>query len=327
MKRYLKKFSEISAADTALAGVKAAFMADLYNLDDPDMKVPEGFVLTSEGFDYFLEYNAIEGTLLSLTEKAVHANFESIEEISKSAKKLLFNARFPVKLEIAINRMCESLFDTGGQPLAVRSSSYYQRNGEPCGMESYLNISGNVALIYAIKCCFASYFNTEAITCRAKKGITGINLSVILQKMAGIHGISGTARSLPPLVPEGHRTISIKGNNGLGSNLLEGVSPDEFIVNSSLLRNSSTSGIVKIQGKKTQMLVTNDNASGINSVTLKLTPGELRERFILEDEEAITLAKAVVKTASYYNSDVCLEWAKEAGESFFNIVGLQVMPA
>ena len=98
--------------------------------------------------------------------------------------------------------------------------------------ETYLNITGEEALIEACKKCFASLFTDRAISYRVDKGFDhlSIALSIGVQKMVRSDlASSGVIFSID--TESGFKdAILITGSYGLGETVVQGtVNPDEFL--------------------------------------------------------------------------------------------------
>jgi pyruvate,water dikinase len=121
--------------------------------------------------------------------------------------------------------------------------------------DTYLNISGEAALLVAVKNCFASLFTDRAISYRQNFGYDHflIGLSVCVQKMVRSDvGVSGVAFSLD--TESGFKdVVIINGSYGLGEMVVQGsVSPDEFTVYKPLLRDGLIASLKKNWVKNTR---------------------------------------------------------------------------
>jgi len=319
MEQLITNFNEAGSLLINNVGSKNASVGALYHLGSGSVSVPPGFAITFAGFRHFKQHNGLDAKLESLFSALDTQEFSNVPQISLQARKIIINSKFPKALEDAILSSYESTI--ARQDVAVRSSvadsTLLANTGLP---ESFLNISGNIALLYAIKCCYACLFNENALL---QAGITGydpcqIEISVGIQQMVR----SDLACSGIAIIRNG--AVNISGSWGLGQNFTANlITPDEFCI-SGPFSTSALPVITKKHGSKSRMLVYNDLAAGTNSTINKATPGELREQLVLTDSEIISLGRAMTEIRDKYKNDVLAEWAKDGLDG--NLYVLQVQP-
>jgi pyruvate, water dikinase len=291
MEKLILKFSEIGIDDINTVGGKNASLGEMYNnLTTKGIRIPNGFAITTKAYKYYMEYNKLRVPLQELLASLDSSGFTNLAEIGSKARKLILQGRFPLDLEASITAGYNSLSNDKKRDfaVAVRSSATAEdlSNASFAGQhDSYLNIKGSVALIYAVKCCFASLYTDRAIKYRHDKGFdhNKVFLSVGIQQMVRSDlGCSGIGFTLEP--ESGFRgVVHLAGTWGLGETIVQGtVTPDEFIIFKPSLKNSRKAILQKNLGSKSKMLVYNENASGTNSTTLKITPRKYSESFVLE---------------------------------------------
>ncbi|MXO06705.1 phosphoenolpyruvate synthase [Flavobacterium sp. HBTb2-11-1] len=320
MEKLILKFSEIGIDDINTVGGKNASLGEIYNnLTTKGIRIPNGFAITTKAYKYYMEYNKLRVPLQELLASLDSSGFTNLTEIGSKARKLILQGRFPLDLEASITAGYNSLSNDKKRDfaVAVRSSATAEdlSNASFAGQhDSYLNIKGSVALIYAVKCCFASLYTDRAIKYRHDKGFdhNKVFLSVGIQQMVRSDlGCSGIGFTLEP--ESGFRgVVHLAGTWGLGETIVQGtVTPDEFIIFKPSLKNSRKAILQKNLGSKSKMLVYNENASGTNSTTLKITPRKYSESFVLEDLEIENLARWAVIIEDYYQKPMDFEWAKD----------------
>ncbi|WP_294818493.1 PEP/pyruvate-binding domain-containing protein [uncultured Flavobacterium sp.] len=309
MELFIKKIDETRLGNAAEVGYKNAGLGELYNMAETEMAVPGGFAVTSTAFSYFLEQNGLYGKLGTLMDELDSDRFSNLQEIGAKARNLFANARFPASLENAIAQAYARLSAETGDAVAVRSSAYAVGclpNNFSGQYDTYLNITGPYALMYAIKCCFASLYNDFAIKYRTHNGIAHnkVLLPVGIQQMVRSDlACSGTGCTQGL---NGTGTVQLWGYWGLGRQAsLAGIDTDEFVI------SGEGAPIQKRLGSKTNMLVYNDHAAGTNTTTDKTTPRELRAGFVLTDADAAQLARHARAMERYYRGKVEFEWAKD----------------
>ncbi|UWY27035.1 hypothetical protein N4T20_15030 [Flavobacterium sp. TR2] len=320
MEELILKFNEIGIYNINKVGRKNATLGEMYNnLASKGVRIPNGFAITAKAYKYFIEYNKLRSPLQELMSKLETAEFSNLTEIGSKARKLILEGRFPLDLETSIATAYNCLSNNKKREIVVvvRSSPSAENNFTDnfSGLhDSFLNIKGIVPLVYAVKCCFASLYTDRAIKHRQNKCFdhNKVFLSVGIQKMVRSDlGCSGTGFTLESesALPG---MVHIAGTWGLGETITEGtVAPDEFIVLKNSLKNNKIAILQKKLGSKSKILVSNENASGINSTVMKITPRKCTERFVLEDQEIEYLARWAVIIEDYYQRPVDFEWAKD----------------
>ncbi|MFP5436843.1 MAG: PEP/pyruvate-binding domain-containing protein [Bacteroidia bacterium] len=303
MQQFTKHFNEITESDLPETGAKAATLGILYQKNNIPY-IAEGFVVTAAAYRYFINYNRSTEKLQTILQNLNADNTDSLDETALKCQKIITNGKMPQQLETAITQAYHSYFSES-QEVAVRGSvTAYMPNTA----DTYLNISGTIALSFAVKCCFASLFTEESLRYLLNNNlsVSDIGMGVIIQKMVRSDiGASGT-------VAVSGNTITLKSIFGLGELLpTDEAEPDIFIFDYNTENNTLLS---KRQGKKSRMYVYADHAAGTNSTLLKITPAGLREHFSLTDDEALNL----IEWTQHGYTD--FEWAKDGISNRFYLI-------
>lgn len=318
MEKYILEFNQIGINDIAEAGGKNASLGEMYtNLTAQGIRVPNGFAISTTAYKDFVNYNNLSAPLNELMKLLDKEGFTNLSEIGSKARKLLMDAKFPLDLQTEISSAYTKLSKDSDMAVAVRSSATAEdlANASFAGQhDSFLNIKGTMPLIYAVKCCYASLYTDRAIKYRQDKGFDHekVFLSVGIQEMVRSDlACSGIGFTLEP--ESGFRDlIHIAGTWGLGETIVQGtVTPDEFLVFKTSLKNNKKAILQKNPGVKNEMLIYNENSAGINSTVLKVTPRKWCNKFVLEDSEIEKLARWALIIESHYNKPMDFEWAKD----------------
>ncbi len=117
------RFDKISSFSEAVAGKKAFALSCLNN--ELHLPAPNGFVITTNAFHYFLEYNELREPI---NEKLAHidvTNTSSLEQISLEIENLILNAIVPEDIDMAITDTINDLelHNEINLGLALRSSA------------------------------------------------------------------------------------------------------------------------------------------------------------------------------------------------------------
>jgi pyruvate,water dikinase len=184
--------------------------------------------------------------------------------------------------------------------------------------ETYLNVQGSQALLHACRRCFASLFTDRAISYRVDKGFdhSKVALSIGIQEMVRSDlGSAGVMFSLD--TESGFRdAVLINAAYGLGENVVQGaINPDEYYVFKPTLRDGHRPILKKALGSKEFKMVY-DLGGGKLTKNVPV-PIDDRQRFVLDDDDILTLARWACIIEDHYSAKkgapapMDMEWAKD----------------
>lgn len=322
-KNIIRNLSEINLEMTDLVGGKNASLGEMIsNLSSRGINVPDGFALTVEAYDYYMEVNGLTEQIRLMIEDLDTENLVQLRKTGMEIRQLIMDGVFPKEMRKDIKERYIKLSRKYGKDstdVAVRSSATTEDLPDASfagQQDSFLNVRGPNNVINSIKACFASLFTDRAISYRTSAGYDHMDakLSVCVQKMARSDlGASGVSFSIDP--ESGFdKVVVINGTFGLGELLVQGeISPDEFLVFKPTLVEGKNSIIEKKLGNKTHKLAYGHKP---NELTKKLSLEESQQnKFCLTDEQALQLARWVVEIENYYSkrngrwTPVDVEWA------------------
>jgi len=318
MENFIKKFSDTSITDLAEVGGKNASLGEMFTqLTSKGLRIPNGFSITVDAFHYFIACNSLQEKLKKIINGLDYKEFSNLSKVGLEARKLLMDGIMPGDLQMAIIYAYDDLLEDSIKPVAVRSSATAEDlpNASFAGQhESYLNITGHEALIYAVRKCFASLYTDRAIKYREDINFdhSKVFLSVGVQKMVRADiGCSGVGFTLEP--ESGFKdVVHLAGIWGLGENIVQGsVTPDEFLIFKPSLKKKLRSIIQKNLGSKSKTLVYADPNDKRNSTINQDTPWELRGKYVLSDQEIETIANWALIIEEHYGRPMDFEWAKD----------------
>lgn len=323
MNNFIKRLDEIGINDVAVVGGKNASLGEMFtHLSSKGVRVPPGFATTAAAFWYFIDYNGLRIPLQELMQQLNTIDFDNLSSIGAKARALIANAVIPTALNEEILQAYRKLVGNIEFEVAVRSSATAEDLPQAsfAGQhESFLNITGEKALLEAVQKCFVSLYKDRAIKYRHDNGFAHdkIALSVGVQQMVRADlACSGVGFTLEP--ESGFRdVIHLAGVWGLGENIVQGaVTPDEFLVFKPTLRQGKKAIIQKKLGDKAKTMV---YATGTAETVLNTdTPGNKRSQFVLTDDEITSLASTALVIEEHYQKPMDIEWAKDGltGEIF-----------
>jgi len=309
---YIKWFEEIGKEDTAIVGGKTANLGELLKIDMP---VPNGFGITTEGYNKFIEDSNIKDKLNSLLESANEdiTDLKKIENISGEIKKTINEAQMPEEIKENIIPAFKQLTSEYEEidTVAIRSSSVQEdmANASFAGQyETILNVKNEQELIDGVKKCWASLFGPRLIQYRARMeiGYEEAEIAVAVQQM--LNPIcSGVMFTLNPTT--GDRTeILLEANWGQGESVVSGsVTPDTILLNKSNLSIKN----INVGSKETKTTCTEEGG-----VIEEEVPEEKRRECCIKQREAQHIGKIGKKIEKHYGTPQDIEWAIIDGVEF-----------
>ncbi len=317
------RLDQAGIGDIALVGGKNASLGEMIqHLSPLGVRVPDGYIITVEGYRAFVEANDLEKEIKTLVNAIEPDSLESLRRAGLLVRQMIRNARFPEGMSRDIINAYYALSKTYGQEMtdvAVRSSATAEDLPDASfagQQETYLNVRGPAALMDSVRNCFASLFTDRAISYRNHFHFDhfAVGLSVGVQKMVRSDlGVSGVAFSLD--TESGFKdVVVINGSYGLGELIVQGsVSPDEFIVFKPTLQQGFDSIIEKKAGSKSQLMVYGDDPDERVKIisTDKLSQG----KFCMSDAQILQLSRWVCQIEDYYTRirghwcPMDIEWA------------------
>jgi pyruvate,water dikinase len=317
---------DIGLNDLPLVGGKNASLGEMIgNLTDLGIKVPGGFAVTAEAYRFFLRETGLDKEVAALLVDLDTDNIDNLTSIGHQVRRAIRRAELPDGLEQAIRTAYAQMEQQYGLDcdVAVRSSATAEDLPDASfagQQETYLNIRGADELITACRNCFASLFTNRAISYREHHGFDhmSVALSVGVQKM--VRSDLASAGVMFTISTEtGFRdVVLINGAWGLGENVVRGaVNPDEFFVFKPTLKQGYRPIISKHVGSKKKKIIYSIN-NGPGATREIAVPAEDRERYCLEDDEVLELARMACIIEDHYKRPMDIEWAKdgETGELF-----------
>ena len=320
-------FDQIGIEDVPLVGGKNASLGEMYrNLTPKGVKVPNGFAITAYAYRYFLDKagikDRIKDTLKTLNTKDV----KNLQDHGHRVRQIILEAEFPQELKTVIlaqyRNLCGAYHkDRSDVDVAVRSSATAEDLPDASfagQQETFLNIRGDYPVLDACRKCFASLFTNRAISYREDKGFDhfSIALSIGVQKMVRSDlACSGVMFSID--TESGFKdAVFLTGSYGLGENVVLGaVNPDEYYIFKPTLRQGKRPIISKTVGSKEIKMIY--DLHGQKPTKNVPVPIEDRQKFVLTEEEILTLAKWAVTIEDHYSSKagkfkpMDMEWAKD----------------
>jgi pyruvate,water dikinase len=329
--RYILPFSQISITDIPTVGGKNASLGEMTQaLASQGIPVPGGFAVTAAAYRDTLESGGCFEQMQEILSGLDTHDVVSLKERGEKIRRLIRETELPDAVSTSICVAYRELCSEAGSEIevAVRSSATAEDLPDASfagQQETYLNIRGEQELLRACRRCFASLFTDRAISYRVDKGFDhfSVALSIGVQKMVRSDlASSGVMFSID--TETGFRNaVLITGIYGLGENIVQGkVNPDEFYVFKPTLETGHKPIISKSLGTKRIKMIYDE--TGRNATVDVQVPRDEQERFVITDEEILTLARWACEIEEYYSersgkfTAMDIEWAKDgnSGELF-----------
>ena len=324
-------FEDIGIEDVPLVGGKNASLGEMFReLTPQGVRIPNGFAITAAAYHDFVENSGVAARLAEILAGLDTRDIADLQRRGLAARQAILDAELPESLQAAILDAYAKLSEGFAAPadVAVRSSATAEDLPDASfagQQETYLNVQGAAALLAACKRCFASLYTDRAISYRVDKGFDAmrIGLSIGVQRMvrsdlaaAGVMFSIDTETGFAD-------AVLINGAWGLGENVVAGsVNPDEFYVFKPTLKQGFRPILRKQLGNKEQKLIY--DVGGGKMTRNVAVPTEDRQRFCIDDDDILTLARWACLIEDHYSgkrgspSPMDMEWAKDGrtGELF-----------
>ncbi len=301
-------FKDLDKHDTLLVGGKGANLGEMTKAGFP---VPNGFVVTVNAYDAFLEENNLAKHVYDILATTDVNDPHQLSSASTRIQKMVTNGVFP---EIAAKEVIKAYKKLSGvfkkSLVAVRSSATAEDAGDTsfAGQQaSFLNIKGEANLLMMVKECWASLFTPRSIFYRVENKIKheSVKIAVVVQKMVQSE-VSGVMFSIDPTNNDKERII-IESVWGLGEMIVQGsVVPDKYVVQKGTFMTLSK----EISDQSVQLIKHGTETKEVE------VPVKIRGKQKITDEEITKLAKISAKLQEHYYFPQDSEWAKEKGELY-----------
>jgi pyruvate, water dikinase len=301
------------------------------------VRVPGGFATTAQAFRDFLSHTGTGGTSLAqrIADRLASLNIDDVRALAQAGAEIrqwIIDTPFQPRLEQEIREFYQRLVaDSSAEvSFAVRSSATAEDLPDASfagQQETFLNVVGIDNVLEAIKHVFASLYNDRAISYRVHKGFTHseVALSAGVQRM--VRSDVGAAGVMFTLDTESgfKDVVFITSSYGLGETVVQGaVNPDEFYVHKPMLEQGKMPIIRRNIGSKLIKMEFTGEAKAGRSVKTVDVPIELRNRYSLNDQEIVELAKYAVIIEKHYGRPMDIEWGKDGRDGKLYI--LQARP-
>lgn len=222
MRSLVLDFQDMEQNQLLLVGGKGMNLGELAKIEG--IHVPEGFCVTTAGYQKAIEQNETYHDLLGQLAMLKAEDRERIGEVSRKIRQIIMDAEIPADVVKAVTHYLSRYGEE--HAYAVRSSATAEDlpHASFAGQQdTYLNVIGTEAVLQHISKCWASLFTDRAVIYRMQNGFdhSQVYLSVIVQRMV-FPQASGILFTADPMTSN-RKLLSIDASFGLGEALVSGL--------------------------------------------------------------------------------------------------------
>ncbi|MEW9593278.1 phosphoenolpyruvate synthase [Bacillus toyonensis] len=297
MSSFVLDFQEIEKTQLFLVGGKGLNLGELSNIQG--IQVPEGFCVTTVGYEKAIEQIEVFHTLLNQLAILKIEDRDQISEISKKIREAIMTVEIPVDV---VESVAHYLSRFGNEhAYAVRSSAtaedlpYASFAGQ---QDTYLNIIGKEAVLQHVRKCWASLFTDRAVIYRMQNGFdhNQVSIGVVVQKMV-FPVASGILFTADPITSN-RKVLSIDASFGLGEALVSGlVSADNYKVKEDEI-------VEKVIAMK-KLAIYGRKEGGTEKK--KIAPNQQKVQTLVE-QQILQLARIGRQIEAYFGCPQDIEW-------------------
>ncbi|PAF07392.1 phosphoenolpyruvate synthase [Shouchella clausii] len=298
-------FQEMDEKQLLLVGGKGLNLGELSKIQG--IQVPEGFCVTTTGFQKVIKQNETFQALLDQLARAKVEDRDQIGEISRKIRELILEVEIPSDVVKAVAHYLSQFGEK--HAYAVRSSATAEDlpHASFAGQQdTYLNIIGKESILQHISKCWASLFTERAVIYRMQNGFdhSQVYLSVIVQKMV-FPQASGILFTADPMTSN-RKVLSIDAGFGLGEALVSGlVSADCYKVREDQIVDK------RIATKKLAIYGREEGGTE----TQQIDPDQQKTQ-TLTDQQILQLARIGRQIEAHFGQPQDIEWCL-TGDTFY----------
>jgi pyruvate,water dikinase len=297
MDRDVLGFDEIDRTLAAVAGGKAAHLAELSRLEG--VRVPDGFCVTTHAFRRIMAEAPSLDERLDRLSRLDPADRETIGALAADVRRTIEGIAIPDDLAAAITRRVAGLGEHAAY--AVRSSATAEDlpGASFAGQQdTYLNVLGPAAILRHVSRCFASLFTERAIVYRLGNGFDqrNVQMAVVVQRMVAPRA-AGVLFTADP-ISGNRRVATVEARFGLGEGLVSG------LVNADVYRVRDGEVVAKEVAAKAVAV----HAAPSGGTLEEVVEPERRERPALTDAHVVQLAQLGRRIEAHFGQPQDIEW-------------------
>ncbi len=313
-------FEKLRMEDVETVGGKNSSLGEMISqLAETGVRVPGGFATTAHAFREFLKANNLVERINAKLDALNVDDVRALTQAGAEIRQWVIDAPLPADLEKEIRDSYTTMMAQSGGDIsvAVRSSATAEDLPDASfagQQESFLNVSGIDDVLEKIKEVFASLYNDRAISYRVHKGFAhaDVALSAGVQRMVRSDKAASGVMFTMDTESGFDQVVFITSSYGLGETVVQGaVNPDEFYVFKPTLAAGKYPIIRRQIGSKLIKMEFDALKESGKSVRTVDVPAEQRNRYSLNDDDVIELAKYAMIIEKHYGRPMDIEWGKD----------------
>ncbi len=325
------EFHKISSFKEAIAGKKAFCLSHLNK--ELHLPTPNGFVITTNAFHYFLEVNNLHEPINEMLANIDISLVSSCEKKSKEIRKMILDADVPDEIVLSIDSAMEK-FEAAGNincRFALRSSAV-KEDGQISFAGQYktvLNVNKK-DILNGYKQVIASKYSAQALFYRISHGVLDsetpmavLVIEMIDSKTSGVIYTKDFENTLSD-------NLLIHSIWGQGELLVDGEAACDLITISK--KTPDKIADIKIAAKQKQMILSQNSEFRENQIedeqTQKTQTHGTQTRIIdtkqnkantlsLDQSDALTLARWAISLEKHFNQPQDIEWCQDKSGKLF----------
>ncbi|MXV43085.1 phosphoenolpyruvate synthase [Bacillus subtilis] len=288
---------EIEKTQLSLVGGKGLHLGELSKIQG--IQVPEGFCVTTVGYQKAIEQNETLQVLLDQLTMLKVEDRDQVGNISRKIRQIIMEVDIPSDVVKAVAQYLSQFGEE--HAYAVRSSATAEDlpHASFAGQQdTYLNIIGVDAILQHISKCWASLFTDRAVIYRMQNGFdhSQVYLSVIVQRMV-FPQASGILFTADPITSS-RKVLSIDAGFGLGEALVSGlVSADCYKVQDGQIIDK------RIATKKLAIYGRKEGGTETQQID-----SDQQKAQTLTDEQILQLARIGREIEAHFGQPQDIEW-------------------
>lgn len=209
----IRPLKELLRSDVPTAGGKGANLGEMLKLGLP---VPPGFCLT---VDTYVEHMRAIGLTDKIIPLLKQRNWAAVERM---AVHMITNSALA---DQTVEELLTAYHEMGSPEVAVRSSATAEDSAEASfagQQDTLLKVTGDDALLSAVRQCWASLWGARALAYRHQHGVDHLNITmaVVVQEMVQAEA-AGVLFTIDPVAQRADRLL-IQAVRGLGDSVVSG---------------------------------------------------------------------------------------------------------
>ena len=324
-------FDDLTRQDLALVGGKNASLGEMTGLAKTiNAGISPGFAINAHLFRAFIRRNNLITTIQTCMDE-YRAGTQTLAASGQWIRQQILAGTFTQAEKDDIAAAYRMLCERAGQAdVAVRSSATAEDLPEAsfAGQhESYLNISGEAAVLDAVHRCYASLYTDRAIVYRQENGFSDADVALSVGIQAMVRADLGAAGVMFTLDTGSgfNQVIELSATWGLGETVVQGaVVADQYLVDKRFLDSAATATLVPIISKTPGSKLVKMIYGDAGNTHIVDTSAQERSQTVLADHEILTLARWGLEIERHYGCAMDIEWAKDGNNQRLYI--LQARP-